>query len=475
MNAAQSNDLIFPVSDANDPIRILVADDEEIIRDVYEQVLTPEDANEPDPSQYELVFCEQALDALDEVEQSVEQGRPFAVAFLDIRMPPGHDGVWAAERMRKLDPHLEIVMVTAYSDVNPLDIAARVPPANQMLYLQKPFHSHEITQVASALAAKWRAHRSLNWNRIRLATAQRIARVGDWEWNPKTGEASWSPELTRILALPDTASDGKLATLWMGIAAQDLARVKDAINETLRDGTEQRVEYKVERNSEEIFFRLETVRVSSPSGDALRVVGSIQDITESKRYEKRIRYLAYHDPLTGLPNRAFLRRYLPFSLSQAARDKTKVAVLFLDLDGFKSINDTLGHDAGDEVLKAVAERISKSVRDGDCTTRLDTMSKRETVTRLAGDEFILVLNDISDSDSAVMVAERVITAISEPMQVNGQSLQCGTSVGIAVFPEDGNDADSMLKAADAAMYAAKKDGRNLHVLYSELQALSKSA
>lgn len=187
---------------------ILVADDEQFILDMYEQILClPDDAGQEMPAltalatrlfgterqafpvaSYDLVLCRQGEDAVDQVRQACEDGRPISVAFLDVRMPPGRDGVWAAEQIRVLDPHIEIVIVTAYSDADPSDISRRVPPADKLLYLQKPFHIQEIRQFASALSAKWQAEL-----RLRQAQEELEQRVKD-----RTAELTKANEELRI-------------------------------------------------------------------------------------------------------------------------------------------------------------------------------------------------------------------------------------------------------------------------------------
>lgn len=175
----------------------------------------------------------------------------------------------------------------------------------------------------------------------------------------------------------------------------------------------------------------------------------IRDISERKKAEEQIRQLAYYDTLTSLPNRRLLLDRLNQSLVQAKRYQRAVAVMFLDLDRFKLINDTLGHDAGDELLKEVATRLNACVRSGD------------TVSRQGGDEFVIVLAEIAHAQDAALVAEKIIGTLGQPISVKGHELQITTSIGIAIFPVNGtDDARELMKKADTAMYAAKEAGRN---------------
>src|ERR1035437_1132928 len=173
-----------------------------------------------------------------------------------------------------------------------------------------------------------------------------------------------------------------------------------------------------------------------------------QDITKRKRAEERVQYLAYYDALTGLPNRTLLQDRLAKALAGARRRKDKVAILFLDLDRFKDINDSLGHSLGDLFLQEVAERLKTWGREQD------------TVARLSGDEFLIVLTRIKDVPDAAIAAERFMDAMTAEFVVQGHSLSIGCSVGISIYPEHGVDGETLIKNADAAMYSAKQSGRN---------------
>jgi len=173
-----------------------------------------------------------------------------------------------------------------------------------------------------------------------------------------------------------------------------------------------------------------------------------QDITQRKAAEKQVQFLAYYDALTGLPNRTLLQDRLTKALASARRRKDKVALLFLDLDGFKDINDSLGHSVGDLVLKEVAERLKKWAREQD------------TVARVGGDEFLVVLTAVKEVADAAVAAERLMDAIIAEFVVQGHSLGIRCSIGISIFAEHGRDGETLIKNADAAMYCAKESGRN---------------
>ena len=179
------------------------------------------------------------------------------------------------------------------------------------------------------------------------------------------------------------------------------------------------------------------------------------DMTERKVAQQRIEFLAHHDPLTELPNRLLLRDRVAQALARATRARSRAALLFLDLDRFKKINDSLGHPVGDTLLKSVTERLQGCVRESD------------TISRQGGDEFIVVLSDVRDAEAVTRVADKIHQVMTQPFQIGAHSLMTSFSIGVALFPDDGEDFDTLLKKADTAMYHAKEAGRNSHRFFTE--------
>ena len=202
----------------------------------------------------------------------------------------------------------------------------------------------------------------------------------------------------------------------------------------------------------------------APSG-ADTAVTIVRDITALKLNEERIRRLAYFDPLTGMPNRLHFLERADRELLHARRGNRQLALLFLDLDGFKRINDTLGHSAGDFLLQSVAERLKEKLRTSDIVARPGRDDIGLHFARLGGDEFTIVLPDLEDASVVDRVAERVLAVLNRPFQIGGKSITMTASIGIAVFPQDGEDAAALLKHADTATYHAKEEGRNNWQMY----------
>jgi diguanylate cyclase (GGDEF)-like protein len=176
--------------------------------------------------------------------------------------------------------------------------------------------------------------------------------------------------------------------------------------------------------------------------------GTHEDITNRKASEERIRHLATHDALTGLPGLRLANERLSWSLSLARRQKSLTAVMFIDLDGFKTVNDTLGHESGDFVLKAIARRMQSCIRETD------------TIARVGGDEFLLIATALNSSRDAAEIARKIVDQVARPVLINEHSAVVGASVGIAVFPTHSRDADELVRLADKAMYKIKASGKN---------------
>jgi len=234
------------------------------------------------------------------------------------------------------------------------------------------------------------------------------------------------------------------------------ADLKEAINDALASGNESQ-DLVLESSSEgNRFFRISISRIK-PAEDTAesQVLLVIEDITERKRSEEKIIQLANYDNLTGLPNRRLLMNFINQTITLVGRRALYAAVLFIDLDRFKLINDTLGHSAGDELLKEVAERLKKCVRLSDI------------VGRLGGDEFIALLPDIEQFEDVIIICKRIYSIFEIPVKLGDHEVSVMTSIGISIYPTDGDDGDTLLRKADVAMYRAKSDGKSCYRFYSE--------
>ncbi len=227
------------------------------------------------------------------------------------------------------------------------------------------------------------------------------------------------------------------------------------LRETLQRETRQLCEIRIRRkDGSDLSVQLQSIAVEGPAGNVMSCRTAAIDITERKRLEEALRHRAHHDPLTNLPNRMLFRDILSIELAQSKRGKKGFAVLFLDLDRFKNINDTLGHDIGDTLLTEVAERLRRSVRASD------------TVSRTGGDEFNILLTEIPHADDINMIAQKVIDSFIQPYVISGNEFGISTSIGISIYPEDGETMEALFKNADIAMYHAKEQGGNSYQFFN---------
>ncbi len=299
-----------------------------------------------------------------------------------------------------------------------------------------------------ALAAALRA------NEASLAEAQRVAHVGSWEYNHKMETIHWSDEFFRIAGF---APRSFRPTMRKGLAIihpKDRAYVAARFRETAATGATNEIEFRFLRPDGEIrFIQQRTESLSDATGQPERRLGVVHDVTEQRSLEQQLRHQAFHDSLTGLPNRALLFERIGQALDRARRDGLQCAALFLDLDRFKDVNDTVGHDAGDRLLQAVAVRLGETLYAGD------------TLARLGGDEFTLLLENVADPSEAARAAIRLLDSLTSPLVIDGQEYRLTASVGIALGRPDHQRPEEVLRDADIAMYRAKDGGRARYAIF----------
>jgi diguanylate cyclase (GGDEF)-like protein len=239
-------------------------------------------------------------------------------------------------------------------------------------------------------------------------------------------------------------------------------KAKHFIGAAIQSGTVQMFEYQLTMDNTVHFYE---ARIMQSGED--EVLAIIRNISDRKNAEKKVIQLAYYDNLTGLPNRVLLKDRLQQAQFRARRTNKQVAIMFLDLDRFKNINDTLGHNIGDLLLQSVADRLKKSLRKTDCITREKKGHMKTTVARIGGDEFTILLTDICSIHNVITIANRLLNSLKRPFILGTHEVVISASIGIAIYPTDNEDADTLMKYADIAMYHAKDLGRNNVQFYTE--------
>ncbi len=274
--------------------------------------------------------------------------------------------------------------------------------------------------------------------RMALGAANAVA----WAWDVEADDLAWFGDVKRLYGLQTGETHGPSDTFLKLLHPDDQSRVIRAVSDSLVHGADYEVEYRsIRLDGEERWYRTKGTVVTDADGRVTRMLGVATDITDRRASEEKLAHLALHDALTGLPNRALLLDRLALALARRARSGRELAVLFVDLDGFKGVNDRIGHEAGDQVLVTSAARLCAIVRPAD------------TIARLGGDEFVVVA-EVRSEDECRDLAQRLVECLSQPHRIDGLEVSCPASAGLRIADDDSTPA-SLLREADAAMYVAK--------------------
>jgi predicted signal transduction protein with EAL and GGDEF domain/FixJ family two-component response regulator len=396
--------------------------------------------------------------------------RPDALV-LDAIMP-GLDGFATCRAVRQMPGfgHLPVLMLTGLDDEGSvrraLDAGATdfLVKSNQWILLD--LRLRFLLRASSNVSELARTNQ-------RLARAQHLANMGGFDWRRQGGQLLPSAELLRMLGLP-VDQPVTLRSLLRMVPLQErrtqLRRLATTLQHSLPLDTD--VPVVLLHNNKRV-IHVEAEPEFDEHGQTIGYAGIAQDLTDRHMAQARIHQLAHYDPLTGLPNRIELKRRAEHALGHAQRLKHPCALLLIDLDHFKKVNDTLGHAAGDELLEVVARRLRACVRHSEHLPEqaLESAGQRthrglECVARLGGDEFVALLPEVSGEADAERVAERILDVMREPILVSGQECFVTASVGLAIYPRDGDTVADLLRNADIAMYAVKTAGRNDQRLFS---------
>jgi len=432
---------------------ILIADDDPTMRGFLRESLEAE--------AFKVI---EAVDGAQAVSLFASQ-KPDLI-LLDVSMP-GMDGFEACAAVRRL-PGGDVTPILMLTGLDDYESVSKAYEAGATDFSVKPINVLVLIHRVRYMLRASRTLAKMLQSEERLAKAQRLARLGNWEWDLNSGELHWSEEMYRLFGIDPGHWAPTRDTQLERVHPSDKDTVSRALVEALRnvrpysldfrivlpDGTER----SVHEEAEVIFDKNRT---------AVRMLGATQDISDRKEVEGQIRLLAYYDGLTLLPNRRLFMEKLDLALENARRREGSLAVLFLDLDRFKQINDTLGHSAGDRLLQGVAERLRKCLRSSDAVARGEAMNLTDDVARLGGDEFIVSITNIARGEDAARVARRIQEALEQPFKLDENEVFITASIGISLFPQDGDDLESLLKNADSAMYHAKDAGRSNYQFYSK--------
>lgn len=475
----------------SDTYRVLVIDDNKTIHEDFRKVLSHRSHSSNIKSVKESVFgannshveeiflpsfeidtASQGEEGLSYVEKSLEERKPYSLMFVDIRMPPGWDGVETIHRIWKIDPEIQTVICTAYSDYSRDEIVKKLGHTDRLLILKKPFDNIEVLQFALSLTEKWKLEQAAKQQVIILnklvkkktkevMTSLSITKAilesiieGILVVNNKGEIINCNQKLIDIWKLPEDWLDKKKFSIFLKY-----------INEMVIDNGITRSDERVKGDlDDEIYYEIKLKNnailecYSIPHRINNTIIGRVMSfhvVTERRNIESQLQHLATFDTLTELPNRILLIERIRQAIIDSQRSGKFFAILFIDIDRFKNINDTLGHSIGDGLLTEIAIRLKNHIRESD------------TLARLGGDEFVIVLTDLTREESIVNVIKKLIRTIALPYQIHGREVEVTCSIGVCFYPRDGVTAETVLENADIAMYKVKASGRNNYKFYSE--------
>ena len=417
--------------------RVLIADDDASTRVIMREVL--------EQAGFNVVEAADGKEALELFETAAPD-----VVLLDVEMPHVDGfGVCEAIRSQETNRNTPICIVTGLDDEQSVDRAYNVGATD---FIGKPIAwpvlGHRVRYIL-------RATEALNDIRGLISALPDTVFILDKQGRTRD---CVTEGVANVASNAGTLGDFNFEDI---ITEEDSGKVHDSVGRALESGAPQVLEHDSALGSE----HFETRFVPRDSNSILAIV---RDVTDRRRADLQIRDLAYYDQLTGLPNRQLFSEELESFINTTEKPQQEFTLLFVDLDHFKRINDTLGHSMGDELLKGVAARLQGCLRSADHVVRADQDS--HTVMRLArlgGDEFVVTLRDVGSKEAAAAVASRIVDALSQPFTCGGHQFVVTPSIGIAVYPQDGDSYDELVMNADSAMYRAKAAGRNTYKFYSE--------
>jgi len=430
---------------------ILTIDDDDMMRLMLHDIL--------DREGFEVLSVANGFEGID----MVKARRPELV-LLDVIMPEmnGFDCLQAIRAIPGM-ALLPIVMLTGSDDVDSINRSFLLGATD---FIAKPISwptlPHRLRYLLRASSALNRLAKS----EAELRTAQKIAHLGSWDWTVEDDSMQWSEEVFNVLHVDPGDFEGHRLDLYKPLADAD--ELHQVIESCLKNKHKFSLIFHIpQANGQDraVLMRGEPIIVDNA---VTRIQGTVQDITEREHIEEQVRFLSYYDPLTGLPNRTLFKEILSQAIPYCNRYNTLLSTLFISIDRFKRINETLGPSIGDRILKMFVERLVAEVRDCDyIAVNTDCDISEITLSRLGGHEFTLLLNHINDTRDSVKVAKRIFQIMEEPFHIEEHEIFLDIDIGIAVYPGDGVDEDSFIKNGEFAISHARKQGQNSYQFFNQ--------
>ena len=391
--------------------------------------------------------------------ESCEQHQPDVV-LLDVIMPK-LDGfaTCMALRERPGGAHVPVLMMTGLDDVESINRAFEVGATD---FITKPINYAILTYRVKYMIRGATVANELRESEARLSKAQDLARLGHWEWDLQTRVIVCSALVEELFGVKNGSRLESSAPVMERVHPDDRSEIEHLIKRAFSERRALHADYRVINNGEIVYVNQETAFTTAHDDGSACFTGVIQDVSVRHRAEQQAHELKNFDAVTGLPNRSAITRDLAWAVNLAKRHERTLAVLSVDIDDFKRINDSLGHSAGDEPLKAIAAKLVRCVRSTDFIVdeRDHTPAGQSTVAHLGSDEFLILLTEIKSPEDAAIVSRRIRKSLGEPFRIDGRAVVLTASIGISAFPHDGNTPDELLKNASVVLSVAKQAGRD---------------
>ena len=429
-------------SSRNKPL-VMVVDDDEPTRMMATEFLSQ--------AGFDVVDFASGVEAL----ESLTHNSPD-VFVLDVEMPE-MDGFAVCRRLRET-PGFDttpVLMLTGLNSSNSIESAFQVGATD---FATKPINWSLLCHRLRYMLHAWQSAQDLKHNQRNLAVAQRIAQMGNWHLSLADNKMYWSEHLYTILNEHPGEQMPSFERFISCVCPSDQERVKSWIDGIINlDNTEQTIDFCISDGSDQKRYVHQQIEHElDTEGRVVSLNGVVRDLTEKRRTEHRLDQLAHYDSVTNLPNRTLFQNRLDSAITDAQKTGSTLAVLYIDIDDFKLVNDSLGHAAGDIMLNEVARRIS------NCAD-----NKAACIARMGADEFTVMLTNVEDKQHAVDMANRVLNELSQPYLSTGEEIYSSSSIGIALYPDHGACAESVVTSADIAMSGVKRDGKNHYRIHDE--------
>lgn len=376
--------------------------------------------------------------------------------LMDINLEGEVDGIETA-KILKDDLDMPVVFITGETDEYLFERAHVTEPFG---YIIKPMKVRELEIALRLAISHSRIKKEMAKKEQHLVDAQRVSMLGSWDWDIENDSLYWTEQMFKIYGITDEV-EATYKTFIDHIHPDDRSHVKLAIQLALSNEKHYCTSFRIIRKDGEIRnVQAEGDVTFDENGKAIRMIGTCQDISAIEKNQNELWYLAHHDPLTGLPNRNLLQDRLNQAVNRTNREQGVLAVMLIDLDHFKVINDTLGHDVGDMVLKETSTRL------------LNALRKDDTIARTGGDEFVVVASGMKDDDTFKILAEKLLKALEPDIEVGeNKTVNLSASIGLAKYLGREGDPELLIKKADRAMYEAKRQGKNKWCLFDDSLSL----